>query len=124
MSEEALQAFLSPRPKSSAKRRRPALVTFKGNGLRNRNLSTINHKLSKLFLGLEQPEGVAVADLGLSGCLGVITHPKIFKRPPPLPVALQFIESLRNLHSVRVAGLFSQRPPWPLPPSPPRLWLL
>ncbi len=55
-----------------------------------------------LETALDQPEGVAVSDLALSGCLRVITHPKVFKQPTPLPLALQFIESLRNLDNVRV----------------------
>ncbi len=55
-----------------------------------------------LETALDQPEGVAVSELVLSGCLRVITHPKVFKRPTPLPVALQFNESLRNLDNVRV----------------------
>jgi uncharacterized protein len=62
------------------------------------------HREMKKWLetALDQPEGVAVSELVLSGCLRVITHPKVFKRPTPLPVALQFIESLRNLDNVRV----------------------
>ncbi len=55
-----------------------------------------------LETALDQPEGVAVSELALSGCLRVITHPKVFKQPTPLPVALQFIESLRNLDNLRV----------------------
>jgi len=55
-----------------------------------------------LETALDQPEGVAVSELALSGCLRVITHPKVFKQPTPLPVALEFIESLRNLDNVRV----------------------
>ncbi len=55
-----------------------------------------------LETALDQPEGVAISDLALSGCLRVITHPKVFKQPTPLPLALQFIESLRNLDNVRV----------------------
>lgn len=55
-----------------------------------------------LETALDQPEGVAVSDLALSGCLRVITHLKVFKQPTPLPVALQFIESLRNLDNLRV----------------------
>jgi len=62
------------------------------------------HREMKEWLetALDQPEGVAVSELVLSGCLRVITHPKVFKRPTPLPVALQFIESLGNLDNVRV----------------------
>jgi len=62
------------------------------------------HREMKEWLetALDQPEGVAVSELALSGCLRVITHPKVFKQPTPLPVALQFIESLRNLDNLRV----------------------
>jgi toxin-antitoxin system PIN domain toxin len=62
------------------------------------------HREMKEWLetALDQPEGVAVSELVLSGCLRVITHPKVFKQPTPLPVALQFIESLRNLDNLRV----------------------
>jgi uncharacterized protein len=62
------------------------------------------HREMKEWLetALDQPEGVAVSDLALSGCLRVITHLKVFKQPTPLPVALQFIESLRNLDNLRV----------------------
>jgi toxin-antitoxin system PIN domain toxin len=68
------------------------------------NILVHAHREMKEWLetALDQPEGVAVSELVLSGCLRVITHPKVFKRPTPLPVALQFIESLRNLDNVRV----------------------
>ncbi len=55
-----------------------------------------------LEAALDQPEGVAVSELVLSGCLRVITHPKVFRKPTPLIVALNFVESLRNLASVRI----------------------
>ncbi len=55
-----------------------------------------------LETALDQPEGVAVSELVLSGCLRVITHPKVFRKPTPLIVALDFVESLRNLASVRI----------------------
>ena len=38
------------------------------------------------------PAGVAVSELALSGCLRVITHPKIFKKPTPLAQALDFLK--------------------------------
>jgi toxin-antitoxin system PIN domain toxin len=50
---------------------------------------------------LSKPTGIGVSDLVLSGCLRVITHPKIFKEPTPLALALEFILDLRsrqNLH--------------------------
>jgi toxin-antitoxin system PIN domain toxin len=51
---------------------------------------------------LEAPEGVAISELVLSGCLRVITHPKVFRQPTPLPIALQFVEALRDLENVRI----------------------
>jgi uncharacterized protein len=37
-----------------------------------------------------------VSDLVLSGFLRVVTHPRVFCDPTPLPLALQFAESLRH----------------------------
>ena len=51
---------------------------------------------------LERPEGVAVSELVLSGCLRVVTHPKVFKQSTPLPIALKFIESFRDLPGVHI----------------------
>ena len=41
-------------------------------------------------------QGCAVSELVLSGCLRILTHPKIFHPPTPLPQALAFVNSLRN----------------------------
>lgn len=41
---------------------------------------------------LQDAPGLAVSELALSGCLRVITHPKIFKAPTPLREALEFVE--------------------------------
>ena len=46
-----------------------------------------------LTKALEQPSGIAVSELVLSGTLRIITHPKIFKEPTPLEMALEYIES-------------------------------
>jgi len=51
---------------------------------------------------LDQPPGVAVSELVLSGCLRVITHPKVFREPTPLPIALEFLEDFRERDAVRV----------------------
>ena len=51
---------------------------------------------------LIEPEGVAVSELVVSGCLRVITHPKVFKQPTPLLRALEFMESLRGLEGVKI----------------------
>ena len=55
-----------------------------------------------LLSALEEPEGIAVSELVLSGCLRIITHPKVFKTPTPLAVALDFVESFRGLEAVRI----------------------
>ena len=44
---------------------------------------------------LAQTSGVAVSELVLSGCLRVITHPKVFKEPTPLKQALEFLDDFR-----------------------------
>ena len=40
--------------------------------------------------------GFGLADLVLSGFLRVVTHPRVFKTPTPLHVALAFAEELRT----------------------------
>jgi len=42
------------------------------------------------------PEAFGVSDLILSGFLRVVSHPKIFHPPTPLPRALEFCEFLRD----------------------------
>jgi toxin-antitoxin system PIN domain toxin len=37
-----------------------------------------------------------LADLVLSGFLRIVTHPRIFAQPTPLPVALAFVDELRD----------------------------
>lgn len=51
---------------------------------------------------LSSPAGVAVSDLVLSGCLRVITHPKVFKEPTPLAEALEFLADFRTREEVRL----------------------
>ena len=51
---------------------------------------------------LVEPEGIALSELVLSGCLRVITHPRVFKQPTPLALALEFVESLRSLDGVKI----------------------
>ncbi|MES2176341.1 MAG: type II toxin-antitoxin system VapC family toxin [Gemmatimonadota bacterium] len=41
-------------------------------------------------------EPVGVSDLVLSGALRVLTHPRVFVPPTPLPDALHFIAALRS----------------------------
>jgi toxin-antitoxin system PIN domain toxin len=55
-----------------------------------------------LIEALDSPEGVAVSELVLSGCVRIITHPKIFSKPTPLVLALEFVESFRNLEGVLI----------------------
>jgi len=55
-----------------------------------------------LEVALQEPEGVAVSELVLSGCMRVITHPRVFRQPTPLPLALEFVEAFRALESVRI----------------------
>jgi len=51
---------------------------------------------------LATSSGVAVSDLVMSGFLRVVTHPKVFKTPTPLPRALSFVADLRARPSVTV----------------------
>ena len=57
---------------------------------------------SWLESALREPAGIAVSELALSGCLRVITHPKIFKKPTPLALALEFLEDFRTRDEVHV----------------------
>jgi hypothetical protein len=59
---------------------------------------------SWLEAALRDPAGVAVSELALSGCLRVITHPKIFKKPTPLAQALDFAEDFRSREEVHLLG--------------------
>jgi toxin-antitoxin system PIN domain toxin len=38
----------------------------------------------------------AIAELVLSGFLRIVTHPKVFAQPTPLPLAIDFCETLRS----------------------------
>jgi len=51
---------------------------------------------------LQEPAGVAVSDLVLSGFLRVVTHPKVFKKSTPLSNALEFLEDFRSRDEVHV----------------------
>ena len=51
---------------------------------------------------MQQPAGIGVSELALSGCMRVITHPKIFRSPTPLREALEFIEDFRSRDEVRL----------------------
>jgi hypothetical protein len=62
------------------------------------------HAAIKAWLesALAEPAGVAVSELVLSGCLRVITHPRVFKQPTPTEQALEFIEDFRTREQVHV----------------------
>ena len=51
---------------------------------------------------LQEPAGVAVSDLALSGFLRVVTHPKVFIKPTPLPNALEFLDDFRTRDEVHI----------------------
>ena len=56
-----------------------------------------NHRAFRKWLegvvGSNQAFGVS--EMVLSGFLRVVTHPRIFKSPTPLPVAFRFVDDLR-----------------------------
>lgn len=45
---------------------------------------------------LDSDRAFGLYDLVLSGFLRVVTHPRVFGDPTPLPIAIQFVSSLRN----------------------------
>ena len=49
-----------------------------------------------LEASLDSPSGCAVSELVLSGCLRVLTHPRVFDPPTPLARAIEFITMLRD----------------------------
>lgn len=63
-----------------------------------------NHAEIRAWLETEMaaPSGVGLSELVLSGCLRVITHPKIFRKPTPLPAALEYVEDLRSRPEVHI----------------------
>jgi uncharacterized protein len=65
---------------------------------------TEHHESIKDWLesALDKPGTVAVSDLALSGCLRIITHPKVFKEPTPVALALEFVQDLRSRAEVHL----------------------
>lgn len=63
-----------------------------------------NHADYKQWLEnrLGSPESCGVSDLVLSGCLRVITHPKVFLIPTPVDQAFRFVEQIRSHPNVRI----------------------
>ena len=51
---------------------------------------------------IDSESAFGMSDLVLSGFLRIVTHPRVFRRPTPLPMALQFAEAIRS-RSNRVA---------------------
>ena len=49
-----------------------------------------------LVQSLNHPVGVAVSELVLSGTLRIITHPKVFKEPTPIDIAIEFVDDFRS----------------------------
>ena len=45
------------------------------------------------------PEAFGVSELVLSGVIRVVTHPRVFREPAPLDVALRFANALRSAPS-------------------------
>ena len=56
-----------------------------------------------LKTALQADEPCAVSELVLSSCLRIITHPRIFRPPTPLPTALEFIQQIREHSNVMIA---------------------
>jgi uncharacterized protein len=54
---------------------------------------------------LDGDEAFGVADLVLSGCIRVATHPRVFRTPTPLDVAVSFVEAVRGQpHAVPIVA--------------------
>lgn len=64
----------------------------------------LNHRAYRQWLEekLSDNEPCGMSELILSGCLRVITHPKVFSIPTPLSDAWRFIEQIRCHSNVRI----------------------
>lgn len=51
---------------------------------------------------IDEPVGVAVSELVLSGFLRIVTHPKIYSKPTPLAIAMDFLDDLRGRAGVHI----------------------
>jgi toxin-antitoxin system PIN domain toxin len=51
---------------------------------------------SWLFAMMDSPEPFAVSELALSGFIRVVTNPRVYKDPTPLPTALAAASAVRN----------------------------
>jgi len=59
---------------------------------------------SWLEQAIQGTEVVAVSELALSGCLRIITHPKVFIDPTPLDQALEFVADFHDRENVLILG--------------------
>jgi uncharacterized protein len=66
----------------------------------------VNHQAYRDWLKarLDSSEPCGLSDLALSGCLRVITHPKVFMPPTPLGNALRYVNQLRYHPNVRLVS--------------------
>ena len=42
------------------------------------------------------PSSFGISELALSSCLRIITHPRVFKTPTPLEIALRYVNQIRG----------------------------
>lgn len=52
-----------------------------------------------LHLARSADEPLGISDLVLSGFLRIVTHPRVFREPTPLDVAVRFTEAVRSAPS-------------------------
>lgn len=55
-----------------------------------------------LETALAGPEPCGLSELVLSGCLRVLTHPRVFAPPTPLDVAMRYVQRVRAAENVHV----------------------
>lgn len=62
------------------------------------------HADYRRWLGKEMADaaGFGMVDLVLSGFLRIVTHPRILLSPTPLPLALEFVRTLRDHPNCRI----------------------
>ena len=79
---------------------------------------TTDHPASRDWVedAINSGSAYGVSELVLSGFIRVVTHPKVFERPTPLAVALDFVNSKSCCAPVTPQGISFQTPPtrpWP-----------
>ncbi len=57
-----------------------------------------DHKLYRTWLNqwTQSDTAFGISELVLSGFLRIVTHPKVFNQPTPLPIALAFVDAIRS----------------------------